>query len=168
MSGKVLGIAMNNGYAGTVSRTADAIIQSRIAESDLSFGKAVILTADNTWDVVAADTVAAGIAGIVVREVVQANTFDPQSNPNFPANTPCDVLVRGNVAVHCLRGTPAAGAAVYVRVAANETYPASKIGDFEASADSTNSIAVANIEWTTGNMDANGIAEVTIKSRAKG
>ena len=146
MPGRVIGTSLNIGYPGTPSRSADS----------------------NRWAPVTDTTVAADIAGIAVREVVQANTFDPQSNPDYVANAPCDVMVRGNCTVKCQRGTPAAGTAVYVRVKANNSYPNAVVGGFEASADSTNTVQVPNIEWTTGSVDANGVAEVTIKTRAKG
>lgn len=168
MPGKAIGISMLSGYAGTQSRTADAIIQNRIAKSNISFGHAVVLTNDNKWDNVVEGTTAAQIAGIAVREVVQANTFDPQSNPDYMAETPCDVMVRGNCTVKCQRGTPKSGDAVYVRVKANETYQDAVVGGLEATADTTNTVQVTNIEWTTGVMDANGMAEITIKTRAKG
>ena len=168
MPGKVIGTSLNIGSPGTPSRSADSIIQNRIADAVIAFGQAVILKSTNRWATVTDSTVAADIAGIAVREVVQANTFDPQSNPDYVANAPCDVMVRGNCTVKCQRGTPAAGAAVYVRVKANGTYPNAVVGGFEASADSTNTIQVPNIEWTTGSVDANGVAEVTIKTRAKG
>lgn len=168
MAGKVIGISMNRGWPGTQSRQADAIIQNRIAAHDIKFGEAVILTSANKWDNVASTTVGTDIAGVAVREVVQANTYDPQSNPDYKADTPCDVMTRGNVIVKCQRGTPTAGAAVYVRVAPNASYPTCVVGGFEASSDSTNSVQVSNIEWTTGDIDANLSAEVTIKTRAKG
>ena len=168
MPGRVIGTSLNIGYPGTPSRSADSIIQNRIADAVIAFGQAVILKSTNKWATVTDSTVAADIAGIAVREVVQANTFDPQSNPDYVANAPCDVMVRGNCTVKCQRGTPAAGAAVYVRVKANNSYPNAVVGGFEASADSTNTIQVPNIEWTTGSVDANGVAEVTIKTRAKG
>ena len=168
MPGTVIGTLLKNGYAGTVSRTADAVIQNRIAAGTIDFGQAVQLTGANKWALVDGDTTAALVAGIAVREVVQANTFDPQSNPSYVANVPCDAIVRGQVAVHCQRGTPAAGAAVYVRTVLNGTYPTCVVGGFEASSDTTNSVQVTNIEWSTGVVDANNIAEVTIKSRAKG
>lgn len=168
MPGKAIGISMLSGYAGTQSRTADAIIQNRIAKSNISFGHAVVLTNDNKWDNVVEDTTAAQIAGIAVREVVQANTFDPQSNPDYMAETPCDVMVRGNCTVKCQRGTPKSGDAVYVRVKANVTYQDAVVGGLEATADAANTVQVTNIEWTTGVMDANGMAEITIKTRAKG
>lgn len=168
MPGKAIGISMLSGYAGTQSRTADAIIQNRIAKSNISFGHAVVLTNNNKWDNVVEGTTAAQIAGIAVREVVQANTFDPQSNPDYMAETPCDVMVRGNCTVKCQRGTPKSGDAVYVRVKANATYQDAVVGGLEAIADSANTVQVTNIEWTTGVMDANGMAEITIKTRAKG
>lgn len=168
MPGKAIGISMLSGYAGTQSRTADAIIQNRIAKSNISFGHAVVLTNDNKWDNVVEGTTAAQIAGIAVREVVQANTFDPQSNPDYMAETPCDVMVRGNCTVKCQRGTPKSGDAVYVRVKANVIYQDAVVGGLEATADDANTVQVTNIEWTTGVMDANGMAEITIKTRAKG
>lgn len=168
MPGKAIGISMLSGYAGTQSRTADAIIQNRIAKSNISFGHAVVLTNDNKWDNVVEGTTAAQIAGIAVREVVQANTFDPQSNPDYMAETPCDVMVRGNCTVKCQRGTPKSGDAVYVRVKADVTYQDAVVGGLEATADAANTVQVTNIEWTTGVMDANGMAEITIKTRAKG
>lgn len=168
MPGKAIGISMLSGYAGTQSRTADAIIQNRIAKSNISFGHAVVLTNDNKWDNVVEGTTAAQIAGIAVREVVQANTFDPQSNPDYMAETPCDVMVRGNCTVKCQRGTPKSGDAVYVRVKANATYQDAVVGGLEATTDAANTVQVTNIEWTTGVMDANGMAEITIKTRAKG
>ena len=168
MPGKAIGISMLSGYAGTQSRTADAIIQNRIAKSNISFGHAVVLTNDNKWGNVVKDTTAAQIAGIAVREVVQANTFDPQSNPDYMAETPCDVMVRGNCTVKCQRGTPKAGDAVYVRVNANEAYQDAVVGGLEAAADDVNTVQVTNIEWTTGVMDANRMTEITIKTRAKG
>ena len=168
MPGKAIGISMLSGYAGTQSRTADAIIQNRIAKSNISFGHAVVLTNDNKWDNVVEGTIAAQIAGIAVREVVQANTFDPQSNPDYMAETPCDVMVRGNCTVKCQRGTPKSGDAVYVRVKANVTYQDAVVGGLEATADAENTVQVTNIEWTTGVMDANGMTEITIKTRAKG
>lgn len=168
MPGKTIGIMMNAGYAGTQSRTADAIIQNRIAEGAIAFGQAVVLTATNKWKLVATGTTAAQVAGIAVREVVQANTFNPQSNPDYLDGTPCDVMVRGNCTVKCQRGTPASGSAVYVRITKNDTYPDAVVGGFEATADGANTIQVNNIEWTTGVMDANNMTEVTVKTRAKG
>lgn len=169
MPGSAIGIKLNNGYAGTVSRTADCVIQNRIAKgADIEFGQAVILNNNNTFSIVGATTTAAQIAGIAVREVIQANVFNPQSNPNYVANMPCDVLVRGQCTVKCKRGTPKAGDPVYVRIKPSAAHQDSFVGDFEAADDNGNVIAVPNIEWTTGILDANKVAEVTVKTRQKG
>lgn len=168
MPGKTIGIKMNVGYPGTQSRSADSIIQARVANTSLKFGEAVILTQDNKWSAVTDSTVAADIAGVVVREVVQANTFDPQSNSDFVSGAIADVMVRGNCTVKCQRGTPKSGSAVYVRIKANASYANAVVGGFEAEADTTNTIQVTNIEWTTGVVDSNGNTEITIKTRAHG
>lgn len=168
MPGKTIGIMMNNGYPGTQSRTADAIIQNRVAEGTIAFGQAVVLTDTNKWRLVKTGDTPGVVAGVAVREVVQANTFDPQSNPDYVVGMPCDVMVRGNCTVKCQRGTPKSGVAVYVRITANSQYPDAVVGGFEAEADSANTVQVTNIEWTTGVIDANNNTEITIKTRAKG
>ena len=168
MSGKTIGIMMNVGYPGTQSRSADAIIQARVADGAIAFGQAVKLTANNKWKLVGTGDTASVVAGVAVREVVQANTYSPQSNPDYLDGSLCDVMVRGNCVVKCQRGAPSAGSAVYVRITANETYPNAVVGGFEAEADSNNTIAVSNIEWTTGVTDSDGNAEITIKTRVKG
>lgn len=168
MPGKTVGIALSKGWPGTQSRTADAIIQCRVAANDFAFGIAAVLNEANQWEAVTDSTTDTDIAGVIVREVVQANTYDPQSNSGYLTGCMCDVMVRGNMVVKCQRGTPAPGQAVYVRVKANSTYADAVVGGFEATADSTNTVQVANIEWTTGEMDANNVTEITIKSRAKG
>ena len=165
MPGRVIGTSMNAGYEGTQSRQADAIIQNRIADGNIAFGKAVVLTNANKWKLVDANTNAADVAGVAVREVIQANQFDPQANPDYLNGTPCDVMTRGNVTVKCGRGTPASGSAVYVRIVANATYNTCPVGGFEASADGNNTIQVPNMEWTTGVMDSNLMTEVTILTR---
>lgn len=167
MPGKVIGIAMGNGWAGSQSRSADAIIQNRIADGDIKFGQAVKLTAENKWKAIGTDDTAASVAGIAFREVVQANTYNPQSNPDYMNGEPCDVLTRGNIIVKCNRGTPAAGSAVYVRITENSAYANTFVGGFEAQEDTGKTIQVPNIEWTTGVIDDNGFAEVTVKNRAK-
>lgn len=168
MPGKVIGIAMNVGYPGTQSRQADAIIQNRVANGVIAFGAPVKLLDTNKWEAIGVGDAADDVAGIAVREVVQANTYDPQSNPDYVANMPCDVMVRGNCTVKCQRGMPKAGGTVHVRIVANDTYPDAVVGGIEALADATNTIAVTNMEFTTGVMDSNGNVEITIKTRAKG
>lgn len=168
MPGKVIGTSMNVGYPGTQSRQADAIIQNRVADGAIAFGLAVKLTAGNKWKQIETGDVDTDVAGIAVREVVQANVYNPQSNPDYLDGTPADVMVRGNCIVKCQKGTPTAGSAVYVRITADDTHPEYLVGGFEAAADVDKTIQIPNIEWTTGVMDSNLACEVTVKTRAKG
>lgn len=170
MPGVAIGTSLNHGWAGTQSRTADAIIQNRLAGSDIAFGMPVTLSTDNKWMPITGTVTADAVAGVAFREVMQANTFNPQSNPDYLKDAPCDVMVRGNMTVKCQRGTPTAGSAVYIRLVADADDDTLLIGGFEAAADATaaNTLQVPNIEWTTGKVDSNGMAEITIKTRAKG
>ena len=184
MPAGVIGIAMNNGYEGTISVTADSIVQARlakVAEGDpngyIPFGAAVSLGADNTYSRMtgkinsSTHQLADGkFAGIAVREVIQANTFDPQSNTGYNDKVPCDALVRGQCTIKVLGGTVAAGGAVYpVYGGTTEGVDLPFIGFAGASyTDASNTVsstAIPNMEFTTGNVDANDIAEVTIKTR---
>ena len=164
MAGKVIGIRMGMGWPGSQSRQADAIIQNRIADGTIKFGHAVKLAAGK-WKEVESGDVAEAVIGIAVREVVQSNTFDPQSNPDYVNEAPCDVMTRGNIIVKCQRGTPVAGDPVFVRIEENATYPEAVIAGFEASADGANTIEITNIVWTTGEIDADGNCEVTVLTR---
>ena len=168
MPGKVIGTSMNVGYPGTQSRQADAIIQNRVADGAIAFGLAVKVTAANKWKQIEAGDAATDVAGIAVREVVQANVYNPQSNPDYLDGTPADVMVRGNCIVKCQKGTPAACSSVYVRITADDTHPEYLVGGFEAADDGAKTVQIPNIEWTTGVMDSNLACEVTVKTRAKG
>jgi hypothetical protein len=59
------------------------------------------------------------------------------------------------------KGTAAYDGDVYLRVAANASYPNAVVGGFEAAADSTNTIKLTNVKFK-GAADANGIAEIRI------
>ena len=133
----------------------------------------VLVAAENKYLGVA-DSVAGGtsftatqFAGIAVREVVQANVYDPQETPGYAANSVVDVLTRGQCTVLCQRGTPTAGGTVYVRTVANDSYPTAVVGGFEAADDSGKVVALTNVQWTTGNMNADKVAEVTVLTRNK-
>lgn len=59
------------------------------------------------------------------------------------------------------KGTATYDGDVYLRVAANASYPNAVVGGFEAAADSTNTIKLTNVKFK-GAADANGIAEIRI------
>jgi hypothetical protein len=168
MPGTAIGLSLNLGYAGSVSRDNDNIITPRIvnsASADIVFGEPVIINPDNTYTRFGSTGTAATFAGIAVREVKQATDYYAASS-SYKANEVCDVLERGSISVKCNAGTPTAGGKVYVRIVANATIaPNGVVGQFEAAADGTNTIEITNARWKTGKIDANGIAELTILSR---
>jgi len=167
MPGTVIGKVMNLGYYGKISRDADAIVDQRVLNkslgSNVAFGTAMLLNSDNTVApfVGATSTVFAGIA---VAEVKQATDYSTQTSSYAPGAA-CDFLTRGAIIVKCVKGTPTAGGVVYVRKTLNATYPNALVGDFEAEADSTNTVALTNVTFTTGIRDANNAVEVTILSK---
>ena len=174
MPGTTIGLSLNLGYAETISRDQDNIVTPRIVKSVISsgaetqasiaFGESVILNIDNTYTRFGSTGTAATFAGVAIREVKQATDYYAAAGTYNPTEV-CDVLTRGSVTVKCNAGTPTAGGKVYVRITANSSVPTGVVGQFEAAADSTNTIEITNARWKTGKIDANGIAELTILNR---
>lgn len=168
MPGSVIGKSLNLGYPGNISRSADAIIDNRVVKptdtENINFGDPVVLNDDNTYSKFGATGTAATFGGIAVREVKQSTDYFSAQGFYVPGQ-PCDVATRGTLTVVCNVGTPKAGGAVYVRIATNASIPDGVIGGFEAAADGANTIEIPNLKWTTGRLDANKVAEVTILTR---
>jgi hypothetical protein len=165
MPGSSIGKILNLGYPGTISRQVDAIITNRPVSGDsVAFGDPVILNTDNTYSKFGASNVPADFAGIAIREVKQSTDYYPTTG-SYSDGDPCDVISRGSVAVLCNVGTPTAGGKVYLRIVANEAIPAGVVGGFEAAADSTNTIELTNCKFTTGDLDTNKVAEISILTR---
>jgi hypothetical protein len=174
MPGSAIGIELNYGYPGSFTRSIDTIITNRTLKSVISsgsetqtaveFGEPVILNSDNTYTRFGATGTAATFAGIALREVKQAVDYYHGAGSYIPGEA-MDVMERGSVAVKCNVGTPTAGGKVYVRIAANSSIPLGVVGQFEAAADSTNTVEITNARWKTGKIDNNKVAELTILTR---
>lgn len=174
MPGKAIGIELNLGYPGTVSRSVDTIITPKIVKSvitadketepSIGFGEPVVLNTDNSYSRFGADGTAATFAGIAVREIKQATDYYSASGEYLPGEV-CDVLNRGSVTVLCNNGTPTAGGKVYIRIKENISVPNGVVGQFEAVADGENTVEILNLKWTTGKKDSNNVAEVTVLTR---
>lgn len=169
MPGTAIGKNLNYGYPGTVSRSADAIIENRFVKSSdtnpIPFGAPVILNSDNTYSAFLATGTAATFAGIAVREAKTNTTYVTNASGTYQPGEPCDVLERGSATIQVNVGTPTANGTVYVRIATNAAIPNGVIGGFEATADGTNTVALTNVKFKTGLIDTNNVAEVTILSR---
>ncbi|MCW6079043.1 hypothetical protein [Clostridium sporogenes] len=174
MSGKAIGIELNLGYPGTVSRSVDTIITARKLQSNIQdgketaspvgFGEAVILNKDNTYSKFGEGSTANDFIGIAVREVKQTTDYYSSAGAYLP-NEIVDVLNRGSITVNCNNGTPTAGGKVFIRIKENLSLPDGKVGQFEAIADADNTIEIPNLRWATNKLDKNSVAEVTILTR---
>lgn len=164
MPGKVIGTSLNLGYEGNPSRNIDNAITARRADEKIYFGDPVILNSDNSYSKFGASNVDADFVGVAVREVKQAISYT-DSATFYEENERCDVLTRGTVTIKVNNGTPTAGGKVYIRTVANSSIPKGVVGKFEAVADSTNTVEITNAKFTTGIVDANGMAEITILER---
>ena len=106
---------------------------------------------------------ATAFAGVLVREVpsISGNTNQGFDNTVPNPDVPNGLAVRGYVNVKCTVGTPARGGIVYVRVEADT---GKAIGDFEASSDTTKSVALTATQatWASDGKDENNNAELRI------
>lgn len=172
MAGKVIGKNLNLGYAGKVSRDADVLIENRIVSAlstAIPFGAPVVLNTDNTYSMFGAASAIATFAGIAVAGVKQATSYYDNEVEYMP-NEPCDVLARGTATIVCANGVPTAGGKVYITILADDELPGVEVGDFVAEAHKNASnadctVEVTNAKWTTGYVDANDVAEVTLLTR---
>ena len=160
MTNQIIGKTMFHGYAGSYSRQPDTIIDTEVAAGALAFGQGVVFSSGAVKTPVSTN-VAADFVGVVLREVKSATNYLSQNEGAYAQYDAVPVIKRGCVNVICTRGTAAADGTVYLRVAANASYPNSPVGGFEASSDSTNSVALTNVKWK-GAADANGVAEIRI------
>lgn len=167
-SGGTVGISLNVGFAGNVSRSNVAFIESKIVKSDsanIPFGFPVLLNSDNTVSLGGATLTATNFAGVAVAEVKQAMTYVNSNEGGFYAtDQACDIIQLGVISVKVQNGTPTAGGAVYVRKSTSTDFPDATIGGFEAESDGAHTVQLTNCTWNTGVMDADGIAELKIKS----
>lgn len=177
--------ALNLGFLGNVSRIGERVIAARpvlpTSANPISFGDACVLVADSTggtWQNVkdfitgGGTFTAAKFAGVAVRNVKTQLAFTTLSTVQTPLvgqylqGQLAEVLERGSITVKINNGTPAANGAVYVRTAVNGAIPAGVVGGFEAVADGTNTVVLTGVVFRTGVLDANGVAEITMLTRA--
>jgi len=168
MPGQAIGTTFNIGYPGSVSKSPDTIIRNAaVLSTDTtgpSFGDPVVLNSDNTVSKASATTTAATFKGIAIREVKQTADYYTNAGAYLPGQA-CDFITRGEVCVTCQSGTPTAGSTVYLRTVAGTL--ATAVGGFEAASasDGGTTVALTNAVWTTGKIDSNLTAEITILSR---
>jgi hypothetical protein len=158
-----IGKTMTNGYAGSYSRQPDTIIDTHPlgGNAAIAFGAAVVLGSNGAVAPVGASSAAADFVGVALRETKSATNYLNQNVGTYYPGDAVPVLKRGCANVFVQKGTAAYDGDVYLRVAANASYPNAVVGGFEAAADSTNTIKLTNVKFK-GAADANGIAEIRI------
>lgn len=169
MPGTTIGITMNYGYPGQVSRHGDEISRTRPVKKGtdaINFGAPVIQNTDGSVQLFDATGTAATFAGVAMRKVKAAKVYPYQNLGYYTAEEPCDVLLRGGISVTCAWGTPNVGADVYIRTKVVEgTSPAgTAVGDFGAADETGNCVKLANAKWSSG-KDARNVAELTLLTR---
>lgn len=108
---------------------------------------------------------AAAFAGVLVREVpAMSGSFASDATLDGTVPNPEQVhglAVRGYINVKCSVGTPVRGGTVYVRIVAAT---GKLVGDFEASSDGGNSVALTATQatWASDGKDADNNAELRI------
>lgn len=106
---------------------------------------------------------ATDFAAVLVREVPQISGNNNQGLDDTTPNPeqPNGICVRGYISVKCMVGTPVRGGVVYVRITASGP---KNIGDFEASSDTSLSVALTSTQasWASDGKDANNNAELRV------
>ncbi len=190
MPGTVIGISLNLGFAGKISRNPMNKIGARFVKSILNgsgvetqpaipFGAAAVLNTDNSvslWGASGAgvsSAIYANFAGIAVAEVKNVMTYTYGANSTsgqYEPAVPADILQIGSATVFIGDSTanaPTCGGNVYIVTVAGSSL---SVGAFTASAtpsDGSTTVQLTNCEWTTGKVDANFIAELTILTQNK-
>ena len=163
MPGHVIGKSLLRGFAGTVSRQIDAVIEG-IPNKDvtaINFGTPLALnsTGDGVLNWTSSHT-ATDFIGIAVREIKTENTYG-QGDAKYNPNDTVDVLTRGSISVVCTMDStattaPKKNAKVYIRKAS---------GKFVAASESSDTVELSGVVWAHNGVDANGIAEIVILDR---
>lgn len=164
MPGAVIGKKLNYGYPGAISRSIDAVVTNRRSKGIIKFGAPVVLNSNNSYSAFSESNVATDFVGIAVREVKQSTNY-LNGTSQYEDKERTDVLNRGSICIKVNIGNPTPNGKVYIRISQNEAKAKGVVGEFEAEADGAHTIELSNVRFTTGDLDSNGVAEVTILSR---
>ena len=154
MTGKAIGLELNQGYVGQPSRQAPVPeIFTRPAYEKLNFGTPVKIDANGKYaKFVAGTDTADKFAGIVTRGVQQATVYTSQNGETgYDKDLPCAVMERGYIMINVGSSTPTPNGKVYVTNGAS-TFTATPTSNTE----------IPNLKFTTGKKDGNNNVEVKI------
>lgn len=155
MTGKAIGLELNQGYIGQPSRQAPVPeIYSRPASVKLDFGDIVKVDSNGKYAkfVVGTDTLDT-FAGIVTRGVQQSTVYTSQNGETgYDAGLPACAMKKGFIIVNVGNSVPTANGKVYAT------------SEGKLSATSTSNTLIPNLRFTTGKKDGNNNTEIEICS----
>jgi hypothetical protein len=163
MSGKVIGLNLNHGFAGSYARQPDLIVNThpnKEASANIPFGHA-LMVATGGVKLPTASITAADFAGVAGRQVQTQLSYTNQNGPGeYKPNDPVSCFQRGRINVECKIGTPALNGPVYLAIS---TANSNVVGDFTATVGTlnTDTILLPNCKWG-GTKDSNNIVELVI------
>jgi len=154
---------MPSGIPGDVSRKENSVVEAQILNASLPFSAYGLVgkMAAGKFVPFAGGEAATDAYGVLVRPFPTNSGTDGLGTATPPTSGPGDVLRRGYITVKLNGGaTVAAGAPVYVRVAAAAS--GKPLGGFEGAADSTNTVAINAIFLSAA--DADGNVEISFRN----
>lgn len=152
MTGKAIGLELNQGYVGQPSRQAPVPeIFTRPAYEKLDFGMPVKIDANGKYAKFVQGTDNIGdFAGVVTRGVQQATVYTSQNGETgYDKDLPCAVMERGYIMINVGSSVPTPNGKVYIKASA-------------FTATSTSAVEVPCMRFTTGKKDGNNNVEVKI------
>lgn len=161
MPASTIGLTLKAGFPGTVSALPDDVVRTFQVNTGASIkiGQPVALVnvpgANPKIKPAGADGKTLGVALRGIRTPTGLNYT--QLGAVVPEGEFVDVLLRGNCSVKLDSGTPVAEAAVNYDTAT---------GNFTAAEVAGTVVASDNIVFATGMKDADGVTEITVKTRA--
>ena len=145
------------GVPGDITRQQASQIESglfNVANAPTAFGAPVKLVSGK-FEKIAASDAATVFVGVLTR--VAPSMSNQDGSP--VASAVHGIMRKGYINVLCTIGTPVKGGIVYMRVTAAT---GKAVGDFEATADGANNVALTRATWAVDGKDANNVAEIRI------
>jgi hypothetical protein len=152
------------GIAGAITRADLSAVEPGFlaaAGFPTKFGQPVKISAGK-FVLMGLASVAADFYGIVTRftPAISNTTAEGLADGGPWPEQFVGILTRGYVNVECVIGTPARGGIVYVRIVDGGV--GKPVGQYEATADGVNSVALTNVIWSVDGKDASNITEIRV------
>lgn len=153
-----------SGIAGDVTRPDNTVVEPGLlnaAQAPTVFGGPVKIVSGK-FEKIAPSDAAAAFSGVLSRITPSISGDTAQTFASGAPNTDSvqGIIVSGYCNVLCPVGVPARGGVVYMRVVAAT---GKLVGDFEATADGSNNVALANVTWASDGKDTGNVSEIRIK-----